>query len=530
LIAIVGKASIKSFLHYKETIMKKHLFCLLPSLVIYLLAFSQPNHMISNTATSFTLNAPCAPAANGTYTVQINYFDLSIGDWVPGPDNNTYTDFTGVMITDIGNGDILYDFSNASPVPDFPLDMSTSQGWIRIPATGAQMNWDNHQLNCPSLPVDLTSFTGHLNNCNVDLQFVTADEYDMVQYVIERNGSCIYAFDATVCTKTPFNDNHGHTYNCTDYSPIQGGNYYRLKMIGLSGYVKYSNVVLVKATSCGPQPYEVNCSGVGISGPSLICDNTAEYALTNVPNACLFNNTYTWSIDNTNIATVSNNNAPSATINRWGNGTAYLTVTLSGCSNATKTHSFFVELGKRVEGAVQSSGPTVPLINENSGSNYVNQGTVSVQMYYPNATPSWSYIQGNVNYWYMNNNLLFFDIPGGGYAIFKLDISTPCGLSSEYYMFEANGGYFRSSPNPAQSSINVYMDEEMLRKRNLLKSADQSIREIVVIDKGGNIVMQRKFSGAVRKAQLNVNNLRPDIYFIRIYNGKTWEAIKFIKK
>lgn len=79
--------------------MKKNLFTLLLSLAISQLAISQPNHMTSNTATSYTLNSPCAPLSNGTYTVEVNYFDLSIGDWVPGPDNTVYTSYSGGYCT-----------------------------------------------------------------------------------------------------------------------------------------------------------------------------------------------------------------------------------------------------------------------------------------------------------------------------------------------------------------------------------------------------------------------------------------------
>src|SRR5688572_21495871 len=119
--------------------MKKYLFTLLLSLVISLLAFAQSNSMVSNTATSFTLNFPCSPVSTGTYTVEINYFDLSIGDWVPGPDNLQFASYSGVVVTvNSSNGNVVYDFSNASPIPNFPLNMSESQGWIRIPATGGQ--------------------------------------------------------------------------------------------------------------------------------------------------------------------------------------------------------------------------------------------------------------------------------------------------------------------------------------------------------------------------------------------------------
>jgi hypothetical protein len=512
--------------------MIKHLFTLLILSGLTELTFAQPNSMVSNTATSFTLNSPCAPVAAGTHAVEMNYFDFSIGDWVPGPDHSVYTTYSGVVVSNIGSGNILYDFSAASPVPNFPLDMSSSQGWIRV--SGSQMNWDNHQLNCPSLPVHLESFTAQLNSCQVNLRFVTADEYDMVQYVIERNGSCIYAYDATVCTKTPFNDNLGHIYTCTDNSPIQGYNFYRLKMIGLSGYVKYSDVVMVNAFSCGPpmtSPYKANCSGVGISGPSLFCAGTAQYTVTNVPTACMSNNTYTWSTDNYNLG-YGQANSPSNTFTKYMNGQTTIMVTLSGCTDATKTRYKVVDVGTRIEGTFQSQwGQAYPLVNDGTGTNYVSSGWVTLYMSQPWENLNWTFVGGSVNNWWASGNQLEFNISDGNSAMFQVDAMTPCGMGSELYTFIAEDfNYFRISPNPARSETSVYIDEVGLKQRKIAMSRDQSIREIMVYDRLGKLMMHRKYNGDLRKVSLNTTNLKPDVYIARIFNGKTWKSVKFIRQ
>src|SRR5690242_18166426 len=167
--------------------MIKHLFTLCILLIISGFAYSQPNHMTANTETTFTLNSPCGLVTDGTYTVELNYFSFAIGDWVPGPDQNAYTSYSNVQVTrNLSTGDVVYDFSSASPVANFPLDMSEGQGWIKVPSANVQMNWDNHQLNCPALPVTLISFNASKSGCNITLTFVTADEYDMTQFVIER--------------------------------------------------------------------------------------------------------------------------------------------------------------------------------------------------------------------------------------------------------------------------------------------------------------------------------------------------------
>lgn len=514
--------------------MKKHLFLLLFYVTICQLAFSQPNSMVSNTATSFTLNTPCAPVAAGTYTVEVNYFDLSIGDWVPGPDNGTFTSYSGVVVSSPVNGDVSYDFSNATPVPNFPLDMNTSQGWIRV--AGSQMNWDNKQLNCPSLPVTLISFNASMSNCVVNLQFVTADEYDMTQFIIERNGSCVYAFDATVCTKTPANDGLGHTYNCTDNSPIQGRNFYRLKMVGLSGYVKYSNIVMVNAFTCGPPktpPYKANCSGVSISGPNQICSGSETFHVVNVPDACMSSNSYTWSTDNNNLGYGQSNSATN-TFTQYMNGYTTISVTLSGCTDATKVRTKTVTVGKPIQGVFMSQyGPSQPLVNDGTGTNYVNPGWCQIQVTNPYYGQQWSFYGGTVNNWYFDqwSNMVYFDIPDGQSAMFQVDAMTECGMGSELYTFIAEDfNYFRISPNPSRSETTVYIDEDALKAKKILKSRDQSIREIMVYDRLGNLVLQRRYNNDLRKVSLNTSNLKPDVYIARIFNGKKWMSVKFMKQ
>jgi hypothetical protein len=515
--------------------MRKFTLLLLASLCISLTGFS--NILVGNTATTITVNMPCDPVPDGTYSVDVLYFDLTIGDWFPGPNGTVYQTYTNVTVTHMPNQDVVYDFTNASPAANFPvgagIGLEETEGKIRITGQGTGMNWDHHMLNCPSLPLTLLSFTAQLNSCKVDLRFVTADEYDMVSYVIERNGSCIYAFDAAVCSKTPFNDNQSHTYTCTDNFPIQGKNYYRLKMIGLSGYVKYSNIVMVDAFSCGPKtpPYKADCSGVDISGPSPFCSGTAEYVLTNVPSACMVNNTYTWSTDNANLGYIQSN-SPSNTFTKYMNGHTTIMVTMSGCTEATKTRYRVVDVGTRIEGTFQSQwGQSYPLVNDGTGTNYVSSGWVSIHMTQPWDNLNWTFVGGSVNNWWASGNQLEFNISDGYSAMFQVDAMTSCGMGSELYTFIAEDfNYYRISPNPSVSETSVYIDEEILKQRKVVKSPDQSIHEVMVYDRLGKLMMHRKYNGGLRKVTLNTSNLKPDVYIARIFNGKKWMSVKFIKQ
>ena len=93
---------------------------------ISLIGFTQANTFVSNTATSFTLDQPCLSIPSGTYTIQLQYFDLGTGNWVP-PTLDTYITYTNVQVTTNPGSTVVYDFSSASPSVNFPTNPELNQ-------------------------------------------------------------------------------------------------------------------------------------------------------------------------------------------------------------------------------------------------------------------------------------------------------------------------------------------------------------------------------------------------------------------
>lgn len=527
--------------------MKKLLFTLFLSLAISLLAFSQPNHMVSNTATSFTLNWPCGPVSNGTYTVEVNYFDFSIGDWVPGPDHTVYTSYSGVVVTvNSGTGDVVYDFSSASPVPNFPLDMSTSQGWIRVTGTSIQMNWDNHQLNCPALPVTLISFNASKSGCNVTLTFVTADEYDMTQFVIERNSVESGPINMPIKYFTPHNDGLGHTYSFVDSYPFNGHNIYRVKLSGLAGYVKYSNQIMVNATGCTTVHPAVNCSGITINGPATICGSFGDYSISSNPSYTV--NNWSWAT-NDYYATINNTYGPSTRVikNTWyPDGQVQLMSYRAGCTVGTQYSYKQITLGTGLNSGYYHANYDIvshTLYRETYGDNHLGQGGNNwIKLENPIGTQTWEEVQQYSQYgtpitWsYPSMGFLAITMPlsGSGWILFKVTISTSCGPVEYYYDFWSNDSY-RLTPNPASSEIVIstpggkagLLTPGRLRNKKLF---DKEIRQVIIIDRAGRTIMHKAYGDQTRQVRLNTSSLKPDFYIARIFNGKTWEVMKFIKK
>jgi len=77
----------------------------------------------------------------------------------------------------------------------------------------------------------------------IEISWVALNEANMQSHVIERstNGT---AFNS-IGSVTAQNNNTSYQYHFTDATPVQGGNYYRLRSVTRSGNVSYSNILTV---------------------------------------------------------------------------------------------------------------------------------------------------------------------------------------------------------------------------------------------------------------------------------------------
>jgi hypothetical protein len=95
----------------------------------------------------------------------------------------------------------------------------------------------------PPLPVTLSSFTGKLNSDKtVTLIWKVEAQQDIVQYIVEEST------DGSVFTQSGVvaaGNGTAQTYSFIDRQVAIGNNYYRLKIVELSGKISYSKVILV---------------------------------------------------------------------------------------------------------------------------------------------------------------------------------------------------------------------------------------------------------------------------------------------
>ncbi len=93
------------------------------------------------------------------------------------------------------------------------------------------------------LPISLLSFTGSLQGNQTNLYWQTASEINFSHFEVERSADAVNF--KKIGDKLSNANTSGSAYSLTDAQPMQGRNYYRLKIIDKDGSSSYSAVVLV---------------------------------------------------------------------------------------------------------------------------------------------------------------------------------------------------------------------------------------------------------------------------------------------
>ncbi|MEO5590893.1 MAG: T9SS type A sorting domain-containing protein [Chitinophagaceae bacterium] len=130
---------------------------------------------------------------------------------------------------------------NASRIAYFKISLSGN-------SDVAFVAYNNNSINIINslLPIKLSSFSGKAINTQVLLNWETATEINSDVFTIERSADGI-AFTAIDNIKAGYNTATAIHYSYTDKNPVNGKNYYRLKMADKDGNFEYSKVIIVNS-------------------------------------------------------------------------------------------------------------------------------------------------------------------------------------------------------------------------------------------------------------------------------------------
>ena len=101
------------------------------------------------------------------------------------------------------------------------------------------------------LPVELLSFTGKLNGTQVDLSWQTASEINNDYFTVERSADAIN-FEPIGRVDGKGNYNGKSDYAFTDFNPLEGTSYYRLKQTDFDGKFSYSDIISINYVLSSP--------------------------------------------------------------------------------------------------------------------------------------------------------------------------------------------------------------------------------------------------------------------------------------
>jgi hypothetical protein len=144
-----------------------------------------------------------------------------------------------IIIVNVG-GLITATFGPGSGSADF-ISIGTSTVWKK--ADGDVVGYAC--FGCPPLPVEILSFEANKNEQEINLKWVTTSEINNDYFTIERSVDT-KIWKEILITVGAGNSSQILEYFETDYHPLKGISYYRLKQTDYNGEFSYSNIVPVK--------------------------------------------------------------------------------------------------------------------------------------------------------------------------------------------------------------------------------------------------------------------------------------------
>lgn len=292
--------------------------------------------------------------------------------------------------------------------------------------------------------------------------------------------------------------------------------------------------LLTSTLSFAPLPLYI------VSGDNIVCTTSGNYFVPSLPAGA----TVHWQAV-PNIVTINSPNATQTTITAGYNGgiISLIATITNQCGQVGQAYKYDIVVGSGVSSLVgryylNGEGQAHDLITYYGGINYIpsNSGFCSVFIDNPGlGSATWSLVSGNIGGWTQftegANHILLIFPPYGDPATFRLSNTNSCGTYDFDVLFAGQYfGYYRIAPNPTKDNLTISVDEVKLATQKIVKSSDQEIREIVILDKTGIVQAKQTYSKGTRQMNMNISNLKTGIYIVRIYNGKEWTALKLVKE
>ncbi len=288
-----------------------------------------------------------------------------------------------------------------------------------------------------------------------------------------------------------------------------------------------------------------------IMGPDVLC-NEETYSLGNLPTGV----TATWSSSASGIVTITpqNGNASTVTITKVTTGAVTITVTFNssicGLGSITKTLSVGMPTEPNIVGHYDTEGYSSPFVEQTYfclktyrfpgfyngviSFNYDSSTTLSwslVSTYHPGGNPVTTGI--GLSYG-LSNSYDVYVKPVTAKATYRLTKTNECGSSYRDYTFGADGPCYDDVSRTAQPAprLIIYPNPVINVFTVTIKDFENATKiiELSITDKFGKVLKHIKYNGKDDFASIDFGTYSPDVYVIRVFDGKIWYSTKFIKQ
>ncbi|MBA3673705.1 MAG: hypothetical protein H0W75_01900 [Chitinophagaceae bacterium] len=290
-------------------------------------------------------------------------------------------------------------------------------------------------------------------------------------------------------------------------------------------FIRNANWLAAEMAINNPQPQATNCSAfcgnISIAGPDAVCNTGSVYSVPFVAGS-----TYTWSVDNPNLATiVANGNSATVTQNGSFVGTLQITVTVTSGECGTNTITKTVSVGSPyIAASVEGANPASP-----NGGYYYSLSlppNITVSNIFWRVPAGWTLYAGQGTM----QITVFTGTTGGDVEV---SFDDACGVNRAFFknvtIGEGGPDPLRPAgegvtiyPNPASDLITVSLKES--------KTNTGFIKEIRIINKMGLTVQDLVYKDEVQSKQVNISALKPDVYTVQVYNNKIWQSVGLSKR
>lgn len=117
------------------------------------------------------------------------------------------------------------------------------------------------------------------------------------------------------------------------------------------------------------------------------------------------------------------------------------------------------------------------------------------------------------------------------YLGFSIHTTNVCGTRTDplYFYYTGSYQYYRIAPNPVKS---IFTINQVDFKRNAVpagkKQVNVDILKIQIVDKMGNIVMEKAYPLGTKSTTVNTSALKSDFYTVRLFTKDKIESHKIL--